>query len=239
MLLTLSGESFATFATFCSNQRMNFMFQLRLIAVTLFAWGMTSSTAGAQLLPERLVPPQQFAIPPLPMTAQPAIRRPVGADKLSAHLWSLPVGVFPGVPISLLSERLPADWRRPVVDVPVLAAESDPVRPVSPRQPVAAGAFALAADPLKAHVLDRFPLPADVPARAVDDPTSAAAHALITSAVPLATPAVAALLRLVVADPFEHLRAIRLIETPPDSDAPAVARELPPRLLLSTDASRK
>ncbi len=204
------------------------------IAVALIAVEVISSTANAQLLPERLVPPQQFAIPLLPMTEQPTIRRPAGADKLPAHLWTLPTGVFPGAPTALSSERLPADWRRPVVDVPALAAESDPSHPDSPRQPVAPSAFALAADPLKAHLLDRFPLPAELPTRAVDDPTAAVAHVLITYAVPLATPTVAALLRLSVADPFEHLRAIRLGNPPADFDAPDTPRDLPPRPQLST-----
>lgn len=214
-------------------QRMNPMLQSRLIAVALIALGMTASTASAQLLPERLVPPQQFAIPPLPMTEQPAARRPTGADKFPAHLWTLPVGAFPGSPTALSLEQLPADWRRPVVDIPTLASESDPSRPTSPRQPVAPNAFALAADPLKAHTLDRFLLPTEVPTRAVDDPTSAVAHALITLAVPLAAPNAAALLRLTIADPFEHLRAIRLANPPSDSDAPDATRELPPRPQLS------
>ena len=205
------------------------MSHLRLIAVTLLALGMTSSTASAQLLPERLVPPQQFAIPPLPMTEQPAIRRPAGADKVPAHLWSLPVGAFPGAPIALSAERLPADWRRPVIDVPALASESDPVRPAAPRQVVTANAFLLAADPWKAPVLDRFQRSSELPARVADDPTAMSAHQLLTVAVPLAAPNVAPLLRLGVADPFEHLRAIRLAVSQADSDAPDVARENPPR----------
>lgn len=205
------------------------MFQFRLIAVVLIALGMTSSTASAQLLPERLVPPQQFSIPSLPTTEQPAIRHPAGADKVPAHLWSLPVGAFPGAPTALSSERLPADWRRPVIDVPALASESDPARPASPRQAVTGSAFLLAADPLKAHVLDRFPLLSEPATRAADDPTAMSTHLLITVAVPLAVPNTAPLLRLGVVDPFEHLRAIRLAVPQSDSDAPTVAREIPPR----------
>lgn len=205
----------------------------------LLALGVSSSTASAQLLSERLVPPQQFAIPPLPMIEQPVARRPTDADRLPPHLWALPIGAFPSSPTALPPERLPADWRRPVVDIPTLASESDPSRPVSPRQPVAPSAFSLAADPLKAHALDRFPIPTEVPTRAVDDPTSAVAHALLTLAVPLAVPNAAALLRLTVADPFEHLRAIRLTNPPADSDAPDAARELPPRPQLSATAPAK
>lgn len=205
------------------------MFQLRLIAVTFIAFGVTTSTVSAQLLPERLVPPQQFAIPPLPMTEQPAIRRPAGADKVPAHLWSLPIGAFPGAPTALSTERLPADWRRPVVDVPVLASEPEPAKPTSPRQPVAWNAFALAAEPTMPHVLDRFQRPSELPVRAGDDPSAMSTHLLITVAVPLAAPNVAPLLRLGVADPFEHLRAIRLAVPQADSDAPDVARENPPR----------
>lgn len=211
----------------------------RLIAMTFFVLGTTASIASAQLLPERLVPPQQFAIPALPMNDQPAARRPAGSDKLPPHLWTLPVGAFPGSPTSLTSERLPADWKRPVVDVPLLASESDPARPAAPRQPFAPSAFALAADPLKAHTLDRFPLPTELPTRPVDDPTGAAAHMLITFAVPLAIPNAATFLRLAVSDPFEHLRAIRLPNAPADVDAPDAAREVPPRPQLSATAPTK
>jgi hypothetical protein len=215
------------------------MLHFRLIAGLLVAVGMNSSTARAQLLSERLVPPQQFSIPSLPMIEQPVARRPAGADKLPAHLWTLPFGSFPGAPTSLSVEQLPADWRRPVLDVPTLASESDPTRPASPRQPVAPSAFALAADPSQPHTLDRFSLIAELPVRANDDATAAVAHALITLAVPLAAPNAAPLLRLAVTDPFEHLRAIRLTNPPADSDAPDTAREVPPRPLLSTEAPKK
>ena len=215
------------------------MLYSRLSAVMFVAIGLSCSTASAQLLPERLVPPQQFSIPSLPMTEQPVARRPAGADKLPAHLWTLPVGAFPGAPTSLSHERLPADWRRPVLDVPTLASESDPARPASPRQPIAPSAFALAADPLKAHTLDRFALTGELPLRANDDATVAVAHALITVAVSLALPNAAPLLRLSVADPFEHLRAIRLANAPTDTDAPDAAREVPPRPQLTAEAPKK
>ena len=212
---------------------------LRLIAVMFVTIGLSCSTARAQLLQERLVPPQRFSIPSLPMTEQPAARQPAGADKLSAHLWTLPVGAFSGAPTSLSHEQLPVDWRRPVLDVPTLASESDPTRPASPRQPVAPSAFALAADPLQPHTLDRFSLTAELPIRANDNATAAVAHALLTLAVPLAAPNAAPLLRLTIADPFEHLRAIRLATPPADSDAPDAAREIPPRPQLAAEAPKK
>ena len=215
------------------------MLHPRLFAVLFAVLGLSCSTASAQLLSERLVPPQQFSIPSLPMTEQPAARRPAGADKLPAHLWTLPVGAFPGAPTSLSHERLPADWKRPVLDVPTLASEADPTRPASPRQPVASSAFALVADPLKAHTLDRFGLSAELPIRANEDATSVVAHALITLAVPLAAPNAAPLLRLAIADPFEHLRAIRLANPPADSDAPDAAREIQPRPQLAAEAPKK
>ncbi len=215
------------------------MSQLRLIAVILIALGLTSSTASAQLLSERLVPPQQFSIPPLPLTEQPAVRRSAGADRVPAHLWSLPVGAFPGSPTTLSTERLAVDWRRPVVDVPGLASESDPVKPTSPRQPIVGNAFVLAAEPTMPHVLNRFQRSNEPPARVGDDPTAMSKHLLITVAVPLAIPNTAPLLRLGVADPFEHLRAIRLAVPQADSDAPDVARENPPRPQFAPVAAPK
>ena len=215
------------------------MFQFRLMTVVLIAFGMAASTATAQLLPERLVPPQQFFIPTLPTTEQPVVRHPAGADRVPAHLWSLPIGAFPGMPTALTSERLPVDWRRPAIDVPTLASESDPVRPASPRQTVAGNAYLLAADPLKAHGLDRFPLLGEPSVRAADDPTMMSTHLHLTVAVPLAVPNTAQFLRLGVVDPFEHLRAIRLTVPQADSDAPTVAREIPPRPQFAPIAASK
>jgi len=218
---------------------MNPMYQLRFLALTLVVLGLTSSTSQAQLLSDRLVAPQQFSIPSLPTTQQPAVRRPAGADKVPAHLWSLPIGAFPGAPTALSAERVPADWRRPVVDVPALASESDPVRPTSPRQPITGNAFLLAADPLGAHVLDRFQRSSEPSARMTDDPTGPSTHLLVTTAVPLATPNTAPLVRLSVADPFEYLRGIRLAVPQADADGPDVAREIPPRPVLMPVAAPK
>ena len=92
------------------------MLYSRLSALMFAAIGLSCSTASAQLLPERLVPPQQFSIPSLPMTEQPAARRPAGADKLPAHLWTLPVGAFPGAPTSLSPEEQ-ATLGRPVSEL--------------------------------------------------------------------------------------------------------------------------
>ncbi len=89
-------------------------------------FAIASSTANAQLLPERLVPPQKFSIPALPLADQPVARRPAGADKIPSHLWALPFGTFAGSPTALSNERLPADWRCPVLDLPALTAEPDP-----------------------------------------------------------------------------------------------------------------
>ena len=199
----------------------------------------TASIADAQLLSERLVPPQRFAVPPLPMTEQPVARRPAGADKLPTHLWSLPFGSFAGTPTTLSLERLPGNWRRPVLDVPQLASEPDPTRPASPQQPITSAAFVSTPHSLKAHKLDRFPLPADLVVRAVEDPTAAAAHGLITSAVPLATPNSAPLLRLSIPDPFEHLRAIKLANPPADSDASTASQARPPLPQLSAAVPAK
>ncbi len=202
--------------------------------IRLIAWSLTigifvfvSATASAQLLPERLVPPQSVSVPPLPMTEQPATRRPAGAEKIPAHLWALPTGVFPGAPTAISPERLPANWQRPVLDTPALASERDPTCPAVPRQPMAQNAFVSTFDALKVHVLDRFLLAAEPAARFADDPTVGSTHGFITTAVPLATPNAAPFLRLGIADPFEQLRAIRLVNPPADSDPPDASRESP------------
>ncbi|MBC8115550.1 MAG: hypothetical protein H7062_14290 [Candidatus Saccharimonas sp.] len=203
------------------------------------AVALVSSTANAQFLSERLVPPQQITMPTLPMTAQPAPARTFGAEKVRSHLWSLPFSAFPGAPTTLTHERLPADWRRPVLDVPTLASDSDPLRPVFPQQPVASRAYVSSPNPLQTPALARFPLPTEPAVKLVDDPGSDSAHRLLTSAVPLATPNPATFLRLSIPDPFEQLRVIRLANPPADSDGPDASQERPPLPKLSDVAPPK
>lgn len=187
-----------------------------------------SSTTSAQFLSERLVPPAQITMPALPMAAQPAPPRTFGAEKVRSHMWSLPFGAFPGAPTTLTHERLPADWRRPVLDVPALASDSDPIRPVFPQQPVAPRAYVSAPDPLQSPSLARFPLTTEPVVRVVDDPSAGSAHSLLTMAVPLAIPNSATFLRLSIPDPFEQLRVIRLSNPPADIDGPDASQERPP-----------
>ncbi len=217
---------------------MTFVFRwpscLAFIAVTL-----VSATANAQFLSERLVPPQQFTMPTFPMTAQPAAPRTFGAEKVRPHLWSLPFGAFPGAPTTVTHERLPADWRRPVLDLPTLASESDPFRPVVPQQPVAPRAYVSAPNPQQAPSLGRFVQPTEPAVRAVDDPSAGSAHTLLTAAVPLATPNPATFLRLSIPDPFEQLRVIRLANPPSDSDGPDASQERPPLPKLADVAPPK
>ena len=217
---------------------MTFVFRwpscLAFIVVTL-----VSTTANAQFLSERLVPPQQITMPTLPMTAQPAPPRTFGAEKVRPHLWSLPFGAFPGAPMALTHEQLPADWRRPVLDVPTLASESEPFRPVVPQQPVAPRAYVSAPNPLLTPELGRFLVSAEPVVKVADDPSAGSVHALLTAAVPLATPNPATFLRLSIPDPFEQLRVIRLANPPADSDGPDASQERPPLPKLADVAPPK
>lgn len=217
---------------------MTFLFRwLSCLAFTAIVF--ISTTANAQFLSERLVPPAHFAMPTLPTTAQPASPRTFGAEKVRPHLWSLPFGAFPGAPTTLTHERLPADWRRPVLDLPTLASDSDPIRPVVPQQPVAPRAYVSAPNPLQMPELVRFPLPTESTVRAADDPSAGSAHVLLTAAVPLATPNPATFLRLSIPDPFEQLRVIRLANPPADSDGPDASQERPPLPKLADVAPPK
>ena len=207
--------------------------------LTLAAATFVCSTANAQFLFERLVPPQQITMPTLPMTAQPAPPRTFGAEKVRPHLWSLPFGVFPGAPTTLTHERLPADWRRAVLDVPTLASDSDPARPVFPQQPVAPRAYVSAPNPLQTPTLGRFPSPTEPAVRTADDPSAGSAHGLLTLAVPLATPNPATFLRLSIPDTYEQLRVIRLANPPADTDGPDASQERPPLPKLADVAPPK
>ena len=203
---------------------------LPAVACCLIAAGLSlnAATASAQFLSERLVPPQKVALPPIPMIGQPAEARVFGAEKPRSHLWALPFAPFPGTPTLLATEQRPADWKRPALDVPGLASESDPTRPQFPHQPVSPRAFAASPDSTHPPVLARFPLPSEPLVAAGEDPSASAAFSVLTNAVPLASPNSVPLLRLSIPDPFEHLRVIRLTTPPADDDAPATAQNRPP-----------
>lgn len=188
----------------------------------------TVSTARAQYLTERLVPPQQVLVSPIPMVAHPTGPMLFSADTPKAHLWALPFSPFPGNSASLASERQPANWQRLVIDIPSLASEIDPTRPVFPMLPTSSRAYATStlADAPPAPV--RFPMFVQPVVAAADDPSSQAAYSLLTVGIPLAIPNPAPLARMSVPDPFEYIANIRLANAPADSDASALAQERPP-----------
>jgi len=186
-----------------------------------------TSTAHAQYLAERLVPPQQVSVPALPMTGEPAEPRAFGAEQERRHLWALPFGIFPGAAISLTTEQRPGNWKRPVLDIPSLASESEPTTPTTPVQPVALRAYVSSQNPWQPPILARFPLPNEPLTRPDEDPSAASAFSFLTVAVPLATPNSAPLLRMAIADPFEQIRIVRLANPPADLDDPVAGQDRP------------
>ena len=198
------------------------------LCCTFAVLAVVSSMAEAQLLPERLVPPQQFTLPPLPSIEQPRSRPLIGADKISPHLWKLPWGAFPGTPVTVPHEQWSADWRRPVLDVPPLATETDPVRPTFVLQRFSPTSHVSSPDLRQVPKLDRFPVFVEPAIRTADDPTAPSVHGLLTTSVPLAAVKPVPLLRLAIPDPFEQLRAIQLSNPPPDVDTPQASQERPP-----------
>lgn len=199
-----------------------------IVSSSLFAALLMGSKAHAQFLAERLVPPVQVTTAAVPMVSEPAAPRVFGADKPRLHLWALPFSPLPGTSVVLVTEQRPLNWFRPIHDTPVLASESDPVRPAYPAQPVSPRAYASAPSPSTPAPLARFPLPTEPIAVAADDPSATAAFTLLTASVPLAAPNSPELLRLSIPDPFEQIRTIRLTNTPADADEPATAQDRPP-----------
>jgi len=187
-----------------------------------------ASTANAQYLADRLVPPQQVPVSPVPMVAQPTEPKVFGSEIPKRHLWALPFSPFPGASVSLATERQAVNWQRLVIDTPVLASELDPARPAFPIQPIAGRAYSIAADPAVPLAPARFPKPVEQIIAVSDDPSLNAAFTLLTAGVPLATPNSAPLMRLAVPDPFEHIAIIRLANSLADSDESAMTQERPP-----------
>lgn len=207
---------------------MIFRMKNPLRSVVAMAIVIAGSSADAQYLAERLVPPQQVAIPALPMTGQPEESRIFGSELERMHRWALPFAPFPGASVLIAPDLRAADWRRPVLDLPMLASEGDPARPSTPAQPVSSRAFASSANPWVVPPLARFLIPNEPVIRPDDDPAAMAAFAQLTLPVALATPNSAPLLRLSAPDPFEQIRIIRLSSTLPDTDDPAASQDRPP-----------
>ena len=201
---------------------------VRSCLLILLGISLGAATAQAQLLNDRLVPPQQVVQSPIPMVTRPEEPRGFSADKPRTHLWAPPLGSFPGTSTLLAIEQRPPRWRRPAVDIPGLASEADPARPHFPMLLVAPRTHAPAPDPAQPPVLARFPSLTEPLVTSTEDPGAAAAFSVLTAAVPLATPGPAPLLRLSIPDPFEQIRTIRLAVAPADADAPVTARDRPP-----------
>lgn len=204
---------------------INYYFACWLIAATL---SLQCSSASAQYLSERLVPPQQVTLPPIPMVGQPTEPSLFGAERPRSHLWTLPFGSFPGAMMVLPTEQRAANWKRPALDVPGLTSEADPTRPTFPVQPIAPRVYAMSPNPAQSPTLARFPLPNEPLVLASEDPGAIAAFSVLTASVPLAMPNSIPLLRLSIPDPFEQIRTIRLSNSPADLDDPVTAQDRPP-----------
>lgn len=222
------------------SQSQNMKFDSRCFPVMIvLGSALQASPASAQFLSERLTPPQQVQPPAVPMIAQPVEPRVFGADKPRNHLWALPFGTFPSASAVLATESRPADWRRPVIDTPILASDPDPARPAFPMQPTSPRAYAAAPNPLQVPLPARFPTPLEPIVSPSDDPSANSAFALLTAAVPLATPNSAPALRLSISDPFEHIRIIRLANAPADNDNSSTTQDRPPLAKLPKVESPK
>lgn len=191
-----------------------------------------TNAARAQYLADRLVPPHQINLPPIPLVNQPVEARQFGAEKVRDHLWALPFGAFPGSSVLVATESGPVLWNRPLLDSPGLASETDPTRPAFPLQPTAPRAFARGPDPEAPPALARFSLVTEPAVVASDDPSGQSAFALLTAGVPLASPEPIPLMRLSIPDPFEHIRVIRPTIALADADDPATAQDRPPLMKL-------
>ena len=197
----------------------------RLIGLILSVSSFVPATAQAQYLSDRLVPPQHVDMPILRTSTQPVPPRALNADHVKSHMWSLPAGTIPGTPVAISLERLPADWLRPSLDVPVLPSARVPE---FPQQPTSPRAYITSRNPQQSPPLDRFAPATDPPVQLIDNPSAEMAHFLLTLAVPLASPNPAPFLRLSIPNPFEQLKVIRLADPPADTDAPDASQERPP-----------
>jgi hypothetical protein len=186
-----------------------------------------------QMLKQRLTPPSQVSIPLLPATSQSQPQSLRAPDRLPVTLWHLPYAEFPRAPNVLADEQQRIAWHHAALDIPSLAAEVDPARPLIPQMPVSARAFVVSSEPNSVPSVPRPDRANESRPQVKDDPTATAAHRVIVAPLTPAQPVPPPLLRLSIPDPFAYLRPVQLRDAPPDNDPPAASLVRPARPTLS------
>lgn len=184
---------------------------------------------AGKLLEERLTPPRQVTLPPMPFASEPRPWRAAKLDRLPDRLRPLPQADVPAQPRRLQSE-VPIQRRpRPALDLPPLAGgDFDPMRPARPELPSGPKAYVASPNP-------DTPPPLPVLARqqteviaVTTDPTVDRSRQAALVVVSVLRDQPAPFLRLTIPDPFEHIRLVQLRMPPPDADEPASPTSRPP-----------
>jgi hypothetical protein len=173
-------------------------------------------------LEERLTPPRQAPLQPVPYVAEPKPRRDSKLDRPPEL--ALPSLEPPAGPRLLPSEQPRVRKPRPTVDVPPLAMDLNPRLPTAVWFAERPRAAASSPDPLALG--PKGPAAIELPSVANDPTTQQSRGFVLNSPTPWRTEP-AAPISLAVPDPFALKRAFGLHGSPPDRDDPVRSTALP------------
>lgn len=174
-------------------------------------------------LEDRLTPPRQVPLPPVPFVSEPTTRKPTRLDR----------GAEPAPPLADLTtppRLLPSEKPRTVkdrtpLDAPPLAADLTPRLPQAIWFSITARAWAMSPD--ANYLLPKGPGGNELPAP-TSDPTVETSHRLVIGSTPPLRDQPAPPVNLSAPDPFEAARAVRLRTPPGELDEPASPTQRPP-----------
>jgi hypothetical protein len=177
---------------------------------------------GKQLA-ERLTPPRQSPLPPVPFVMSPLPRRDSKLDR--PHETSLPPLELSQTPRLLPSEKAKTLKSRPVVDEPPLVADPTPVLPA----PVwfVEGPRVFAPTPDAVGLSPNGPAGIELPNVASDPTLEQSRLSILSGPTPMRDQPAPAV-NLAAADPFALQRLVRLRTSPAENDEPANSTQRPP-----------
>lgn len=174
-------------------------------------------------LEERLGPPRQAPLPPVPFVAEPKPRPPTRLER--AFEPSPPAPEMATTPRLLPSEKPRTVKERSPGDTPPLAADLSPTFPSALH--FAAGLPARAVSPDPGYLAPRGPGGNELPSITSDPTVDASRQGVISISSPLRDQP-APPLNLSLPDPFENARVARLRNLPSEVDEPAAPTQRPP-----------
>jgi hypothetical protein len=135
-----------------------------------------------ELLRQKLTPGHSPGMEPIPFVSEPREWRSARLSERAVR-YEFPSALSAGDAAHVLAmERSSAVCTRRVLDVPLLATETEPALPARPEFPVGPRAYAIGPDPSQPPATELM-APVHLPANVIDDPTSVFSRRTATAVI--------------------------------------------------------